>query len=88
MSAGHRQRKFALADKIKGYPLVFRNDAELENDGTMPKAFSVVTVLLLTLAIGGRIQAENAIPSASIVDYTTLALPPVGTNTLHVLTLG
>src|SRR5712671_6250517 len=52
----------------------------------MRKANSVLVGLLLALPIAHRIQAESITPGVSIVDYTTLALPPVGTNTLHVLT--
>src|SRR5437764_3726909 len=52
----------------------------------MRKAISVVVGLLLPMAAGYRIQAESSTPGVSIIDYTTLALPPVGTNALHVLT--
>jgi len=52
----------------------------------MRKANSVLVGLLLALPIAHRIQAESITPGVSIVDYTTLALPAIGTNTLHVLT--
>ena len=51
----------------------------------MRKAISAVK-LLLPLVTAGISLGQNNIPGISIVDYTTLGLPPVGGNVLHVLT--
>src|SRR5205807_9081295 len=32
------------------------------------------------------VVSTNALPGANLTDYTTLALPPIGSNVLHVLT--
>jgi len=45
-----------------------------------------VASLLLPLAIAETGLAQSSIPGMSIVDYTTLGLPPVGSTALHVIT--
>src|ERR1051326_6737848 len=53
----------------------------------MRKAISVVTSLLLSCAaLHVSSAVTNSSTSVSVVDYTTLELPRVGSNTLHVLT--
>ncbi len=56
----------------------------------MRKAISVVKALLMSTALvpmGLALGAStNALPGISEVDYTSLKLPSVGSNTLHVLT--
>src|SRR6266404_4366734 len=56
----------------------------------MRKATNVVASLSVLLVLGHTRSATGAVTNMptgiNVVDYTSLALPPVGSNTLHVLT--
>src|SRR5262245_57775265 len=50
----------------------------------MRKAISAMKLLLPLVTVGISL-AQNTIPGVSILDYVSLGLPPVGSNTLHVI---
>src|SRR5438105_13777757 len=53
----------------------------------MRKAFCVISGLLLPIAAAMMSHAvESTNPGVSVLDYTSLELPPVGSNAMHVLT--